>query len=42
MAAVGLVGLSLYQVSISQYDQAVHSFLAAMVAAGLRSAIART
>jgi hypothetical protein len=40
-AAVGLVGLSVYQLSMGQYDQATQSLLAALAAAGLRSAISK-
>jgi hypothetical protein len=42
IAAAGLFGLSLYQVSRNQYDQAAQTFLAALAAAGLRSAIAKS
>lgn len=41
IAAAGLMGLSMYQVSAGQYDQASQTFLAALAAAGLRSAIAK-
>jgi hypothetical protein len=41
IAAVGLIGLSLYQLTQGLYDQASQSFLAALVAAGLRHAIAK-
>jgi hypothetical protein len=41
LAAAGLVGLALYQASTGEYQQAVQSFLAALTAAGLRSAIAK-
>ena len=41
LAAVGLVGLSLWQVSQGQYDTAVGTFLAALGAFGLRHAIAK-
>jgi hypothetical protein len=41
IAAAGLFGLSLYQLSQGQYDQAGQSILAALAAAGLRSAIAK-
>jgi hypothetical protein len=40
IAAAGLFGLSIYQASQGQYDQATQSILAALAAAGLRSAIA--
>ena len=39
IAATGLIGLALYQVSMGQYDQAIQSFMAGLAAAGLRSAI---
>lgn len=39
LAALGLVGLSLHQLSQGQYDQAIQSFLAALAALGLRHAI---
>jgi hypothetical protein len=42
IAALGLVGLAVYQVSQGEYDQAVQSFLGALAAAGLRSAIAKS
>jgi hypothetical protein len=41
LAAAGLAGYALYQVSLGQYDQAFQSFLAAMTAAGLRHAVAK-
>ena len=41
IAAAGLFGLSLYQLTQGQYDLASQSILAALVAAGLRSAIAK-
>ena len=41
IAAFGLFGLALYQVSTGQYDQATQSFLAGLAAAGLRSAITK-
>lgn len=41
LAAVGLVGLAVYQASIGSYDLAVQSALAALAAFGLRSAIAK-
>jgi hypothetical protein len=42
LAAVGLLGLAIYQASTAQYEQAIQTFLAALTAAGLRSAIAKT
>ena len=42
MAAAGLVGLAVYQASQANYDQAFQSFLGALAAVGLRSAIAKT
>ena len=42
IASAGLVGLALYQFSAGQYDQASQTFLAALAAAGLRNAIAKT
>ena len=42
IAAAGIVGLALYQASTGLYDQAVQSFLAALAAAGLRNAIAKS
>lgn len=42
IAAAGLFGLSLYQLSAGQYDQASQTFFAALAAAGLRNAIAKT
>ena len=42
IAAAGLLGLSLYQVSLNHYDQAAQTFLAALAAAGLRNAIAKS
>ena len=41
LAAAGLFGLALYQFSTAQYEQGIQSFLAALTAAGLRSAIAK-
>jgi hypothetical protein len=41
LAAAGLLGLAVYQVSTSQYEPAVQSFLAALASAGLRHAVAR-
>jgi hypothetical protein len=42
LAAAGLVGLAVFQVSTGQYEQAVQSALAALTAAGLRHALAKT
>ena len=42
LAAAGLVGLAIFQASTGQYEQAVQSVLAALTAAGLRSAIAKS
>jgi subtilisin len=39
LAAVGLVGLSVYSVSVGEYDKAAEMFLAALAAFGVRSAI---
>lgn len=41
IAALGLLGLAIYQASQGQYDQAMQSFMAALAAAGLRNAIAK-
>jgi hypothetical protein len=41
LAAIGLVGLAVYQASTSQYEQAVQSFLAALATVGLRHAVAK-
>jgi hypothetical protein len=41
IAAVGLVGLAIYQATNGQYDQAIQSILAAAAAAGLRNAVAK-
>ena len=42
LAALGLVGLALFQLSTGDYAMAVQSFLAALTAFGLRSAIANS
>jgi hypothetical protein len=42
LAAAGLVGLAIYQVSQGQVELAIQSFLAALAAVGLRSAISTT
>ena len=39
IAAIGLAALSVYQLTQGEGDQAVQTFLQALVAAGLRSAI---
>jgi len=39
LACAGLFGLALYQLSQGQFEQAGQSFLAAMAAYGLRSAM---
>lgn len=39
IAAAGLVGLALYQVSVGQIDTAIQTALAALAAFGLRKAI---
>jgi hypothetical protein len=41
LAAAGLVGLAIFQVSTAQYAAAVQSLLAALTAAGLRNAITK-
>lgn len=41
LAAAGLVGLALYQLSQGDYAAAAQSLMAALAAAGLRHAIAR-
>jgi hypothetical protein len=41
LAAVGLVGLAVYQVSQGQIETALQSFLAAATATGLRHAMAK-
>lgn len=41
IAAVGLAGLALYQLSQAQFELAMQSFLAALAAAGLRDAVAK-
>jgi hypothetical protein len=41
LAAVGLVGLAVYQVSQGQLETGIQSFLAAAAATGLRHAIAK-
>jgi hypothetical protein len=39
-AAIGLVGLAVYQATTGDYTQAIQSLMGALAAAGLRSAIA--
>jgi hypothetical protein len=41
LAAVGLVGLAVYQISQGQIETALQSFLAAVTATGLRHAVAK-
>ena len=41
LAALGLVGLAIYQFSQGTYDQATQTLLAALAAAGLRNAISK-
>jgi hypothetical protein len=41
IAAIGLVGLAVYQFSLGQFENGYQSILAAMTAAGLRHAIAK-
>ncbi len=42
LAAVGLLGLAVYQASQSQFEPAFQSLLAALAAVGLRHAVAKT
>lgn len=42
LAAAGLVGLALYQLSQGQVEAALQSLLAALAAAGLRHAVTKT
>ena len=42
VAAIGLGGLAVYQFSQGQIDTGVQSLLAALAAAGLRHAVAKT
>ena len=42
IAALGLLGLAIYQASTNDYTEAFQSLMAALAAAGLRSAIATT
>ncbi len=39
IAAIGLICLGVYQISIGQIPQGIHSLLTAFTAAGLRGAI---
>lgn len=39
IAALGLLGLAIYQASTGEYQAAVQSVIAALAAAGLRNAI---
>ncbi|MGE3820969.1 MAG: hypothetical protein AB7I30_16275 [Isosphaeraceae bacterium] len=41
VAAVGLMGLAIYHVSLGEFETAAQAFLAALAAAGLRDAIAK-
>jgi hypothetical protein len=41
LAAAGLVGLGVYQLSQGQIDTAIQSFLGALTAVGLRHAVAK-
>jgi hypothetical protein len=40
IAAIGLVGLSVYQASTGDFSQSFQTLMSALAAAGLRSAIA--
>ena len=42
IAAIGLLGLAVYQASESRFSEAAQSFLAALALFGLRSAIGKT
>lgn len=42
IASAGLLGLSVFQLSQGQYDQAAQSFLGALAAVGLHSAIVKS
>jgi hypothetical protein len=42
LAAAGLLGLALWQLSEGQYETAIQSFLAALAAFGLRQAVSRS
>jgi hypothetical protein len=39
---IGLLGLCIYQLSVGQYDAALHSFLNALAVLGLRHVDAKT
>jgi hypothetical protein len=41
IAASGLIGLGLYQLTVGQYATALQSFLTGLTAVGLRHAIAK-
>jgi len=41
LASVGLLGLAIYQFSVSEYSQAIESLFAALAVFGVRNAIAR-
>lgn len=41
LAALGLLGLALYQFSAGQYPEAYQSLMAALAAFGVRSAVAK-
>ena len=41
IAALGLVGLAIYQISVGEYNMALQSILAGLAAAGLRSDMAK-
>ncbi len=42
VAAAGLLGLALYQLSLGEFEGAAQAFLGALAAAGLRDAITRS
>ncbi len=41
IAAVGLLGLTVYQLSVGQFDMAGQTFLASLATVGLRHAVAK-
>jgi len=41
IAAIGLLGLALYQVTIADYAPAIETFMAALAAFGIRHAMSR-
>ncbi len=41
IVVAGLIGLSVYQASVAQYEQALQTFMSAITAAGLRHAVAK-